>query len=603
MDARARPLLPGRKAGTGDDGAPGADERGGAPPTLLKYDGVLSPLTIPGLPTREGLVREGGGAAPTAALAAEIQAGARVYVLPCDVRGVTDYADGRGVYKLHLFGALTNGAKAHVIVDGVAVFFDVRVPEGGDPDAFEQRLRLTCLDRGGAPARVETVEAAPLRGYRGGAKAVWKRLHFFNLQERKRALLAVRDLGHETASDDAANYHRMAARVHGLVLTDWLALTGYTHRHGGGAGSPLSEHVFRLPVERIAPLSEPMAPPAEGGRDHRGLLVLAWDIETHDSGRSGEVPRAESPSTRVYMIGLTVHWSGEAEPLRRVCLVDTPAAPDRGWATVVCGSEEGVLRAFAVACRHFAPDLLVGFNDSDYDWPFVIEKGRQHGILPFMVEAMTAAPDRRPPTEDSVLDFYVKRVRVKIGAEETAFATFLKVPGCVPADVRTVFRQLYPRAEVGKGSSLNFYLRACSLPPKEDMPHWRAWEIYEAGDPALLRSVAQYCVVDAQRCQELLVRRNVVADRREVAALSYVSLYDALYYAGGHKVCNLLAAHAARRGILCSSFGLKGAAPGARYPGAWVFHPERAGPRPAGPRRRRPRGGPRRRPGRRGGGG
>jgi len=86
--------------------------------------------------------------------------------------------------------------------------------------------------------------------------------------------------------------------------------------------------------------------------------------------------------------------------------------------------------------------------------------------------------------------------------------------------------------------------------------------------------VAHYCVIDALRCQQLLVRRGIVNDYREVSALAYVSLADSHYYAGGMKVCNLLGAYAWRRNILVSMI------PGEReesgkYPGAYVFPPEK----------------------------
>jgi len=89
-----------------------------------------------------------------------------------------------------------------------------------------------------------------------------------------------------------------------------------------------------------------------------------------------------------------------------------------------------------------------------------------------------------------------------------------------------------------------------------------------------MRLVAQYCIVDAKRCQELLVKRNVINDRREVATLSYVSLYDAIYYAGGLKVCNMLIAYAIRRNLMCSNIHNKESNHD-KYLGAWVFYPKK----------------------------
>ena len=379
-------------------------------------------------------------------------------------------------------------------------------------------------------------------------------------QARKKAIDTVRDHGHETASDDRTHYFRMAARVYGLVLTDWGALTAYEYFRGGAPVSPLCDHVFRVNLARgarFAPLVDPMAPRLVREKHSESrtkephllrdkTLVMAWDIETYDALRTGDLPLAKDANSRVFMICATFHWKDAPDALLKVCLVDVVPEPDARWTTVVCGTERGIIRAFALVYRCLAPDLVVGFNDGGYDWPFVIEKARQFRLLGFFVETVAALPRRETSEEDAETWNVWRNTRVKISAEDTAAVTFLKVSGSVPVDVRVMFRQLFPKAEVGAASSLDFYLRTCNLPAKSDLSYKEMWDIYAralgapAAPSAQMRRVALYCVIDAQRCQELLVKRSVINDRREIAALSYVSLFDAVYYAGGRKVCNMV---------------------------------------------------------------
>ena len=68
-------------------------------------------------------------------------------------------------------------------------------------------------------------------------------------------------------------------------------------------------------------------------------------------------------------------------------------------------------------------------------------------------------------------DFRIQPIKVKICSEEDFIFTFLKIPGCVPIDVRVCFKKLYPHAEVDKKSSLAFYLKKCGLDGKADMPY------------------------------------------------------------------------------------------------------------------------------------
>lgn len=98
----------------------------------------------------------------------------------------------------------------------------------------------------------------------------------------------------------------------------------------------------------------------------------------------------------------------------------------------------------------------------------------------------------------------------------------------------------------------------------------------EAGGPSNMGAtqVINYCNIDAKRCCDLLRVRNVIPDRREVANLSYTSMYDAFYRAGGVKVRNLVMAYACldEWNLACPniSTGIKDKR---KYPGAYVVSP------------------------------
>lgn len=89
-----------------------------------------------------------------------------------------------------------------------------------------------------------------------------------------------------------------------------------------------------------------------------------------------------------------------------------------------------------------------------------------------------------------------------------------------------------------------------------------------------MRAVAHYCVVDAARCQSLLVRRGVLADYRAVATRSFTSLADAHYNADGMKVRNAACHFAAAAGFV-ASHRRQARPPEGKYPGAHVFPPVR----------------------------
>jgi len=82
--------------------------------------------------------------------------------------------------------------------------------------------------------------------------------------------------------------------------------------------------------------------------------------------------------------------------------------------------------------------------------------------------------------------------------------------------------------------------------------------------------VANYCIIDALRYQELVVKCNVINDYREVTSIAYVSLFDTYYHTNGMKVRNLLDAYTTKRNMLFSTIYHKDKEKD-KYPEAYVF--------------------------------
>src|SRR6266498_332283 len=154
------------------------------------------------------------------------------------------------------------------------------------------------------------------------------------------------------------------------------------------------------------------------------------------------------------------------------------------------------------------------------------------------------------------------------------YSKHLKIPGYVAIDIWPYFKRFYSKAEK---SSLAYYLRECNLDNKVDLPIHRMNEYYERALKETnitmaeqMREVAKYCIIDALSCQQLMVKHNVINEYRELVTVAFLLLFDAHYFAGGMKVCNLLSASAWQRGILSSTIS-KWETVTEKYPGAYVF--------------------------------
>ncbi|GBC36227.2 DNA polymerase family B-domain-containing protein [Rhizophagus irregularis DAOM 181602=DAOM 197198] len=327
-------------------------------------------------------------------------------------------------------------------------------------------------------------------------------------------------------------------------------------------------------------------------------LVLTWDIETQ-SQELGEFAEVLNLKQNVFMICMTLHWKDDPKPLKQICLVDVETEPDPRWTTIVCGNQENLLKAFALCWRAFAPDIQVGFNDSDYDWRFIMERAFHLNILEWMWERMTGSfksseeiikwnyrgkigaksentfkkkgKKKNNENTDSentlhilengeedteVKEFLGGPIKIKISAEDNFFSSFLKLPGCVPIDVRVCLKKRYPRFEVEKeGSLLNSSYKNAVLTLK-------------------LTCHTIKCGKHIQRRKGTRPHQLQEKCGKEVASIAYVSLFDTHYRANGMKVRNLLGAYAFKRDMLFNARIPEKVEKG-KYPGAHVFPPKK----------------------------
>ncbi|RHZ81111.1 hypothetical protein Glove_123g74 [Diversispora epigaea] len=464
-----------------------------------------------------------------------------IHFMPNDVSDVTEYVKNVSTYILRIYGTLINGQKARVNITGIRPFFDVAVPDENSLAKFKSNLIkiLSKTLKSTSKFGIEVIKAYPIREYQTEKKP-YIRITTWNHYDRYTLLKAVREAKMETASDDLnwQYYYRKIAREKRLPLSSWAEIRNYT---------------YTLSRDKT--------------------LVLTWDIETYSLCGLGGLPVAKYEEDCVFMICMTIHWKDDPNPLMQLCLVDVETKPDSRWITIICGNQTNLLKAFALCWKLLTPDIQIGFNDSQYDWPFIVEKAEKLGILEWVFNHMSPESSNA----EKIMKWKYRSSMIKV-SEGYSYSKYLKIPGCVPIDVRPCFKKLYP---TGEKSSLAFYLGECKLGSKADMPYHAMKKYYkdalndsDSSSTGHLHEIANYCIIDAVSCQRLMIKRNVINEYREVSSIAFLSLFDAHYFAGGMKVQNLLGAVVWQRGIITSMITRKQTETG-KYPGAYVFPPEK----------------------------
>jgi DNA polymerase elongation subunit (family B) len=532
-------------------------------------------------------------------------------------------------YKVFNYGTLLCGSKTCVILTNIPVYFDVRYGPCADASEKNRALDLwrgRLLANNIQYARVEDVLLYDSKGFQQ-KPMLWVRLHFMRLFDRKAALKYVENMpGVVTASDDLSYknyYYPKVAREHKFATADWNRLEKYkvlTTSYESVADVTNCRYVIEVDVCNYIKLSgqkraQLSANQAIGGILERDNTMLSsWDIETYREIQNGIVPQPTDTDYTVFMICSTHQWQHTSTPMLSVCITNNAMSARAGVdIAIVCDTEREVLDAHIQILGKMRPEILVAFNGSNFDWPLVREKMYREGLLVKLCRTLScmAEPtsERYKYTEESVYKYSFRNEKMKMDAETDAYLKCVAgFPGLLDIDVSPIYQKIYIKQGITRARSLNFYLECEGLAPKEDMAYRRMFKIYErarmlksdhrpchcgekcghcgdAPEPSQcckctardeMAEIGYYCVVDCMRPQDLLIKRAIVADKRELSNMSCMPLYDSFYRADGQKVRNLIGKQCFKQGIAFSNKA-RDAMDHEKdhYPGAWVFPPIR----------------------------
>jgi DNA polymerase elongation subunit (family B) len=482
-----------------------------------------------------------------------------------------DVKYAKSTYKIILSGVCTNGKKISVVLDQIEPYFEVMIC-GEDEEQFVDDLlnklanQNPCLSpdgtqgTGGSPIKI--IKGKPFKYYQTHQDK-FIRLYYTKTYIRKAAINHVLENSYEidevkyaymTAVDDLSCYYRVVCRDYLTTFSSWVNIKKYTVVP---SGEILKGTTIRCSINDYIAVDEKEI-------SENKLLVkdktlgCCWDIETWSA--SGEIPTPDNIAHKVFCISVCFQWIHEKQSFLRIALCTLPSNATKDCLTVICPNEKQLLLTFAEILGRMCPDYIYGFNDSDYDWPWIIKRAvRYRGVLAQIAKNLDLSVPYAAHTDEQVMQKNYRFEHIKLEASAYADGHTLQLNGYIPVDVRTIYRKLYPTSEQ---SSLKFFLDVNKLGSKEDMAYTRmhdvcseffamcekhpTWSIeLKTDDPRYeflkqeMAEINKYCVIDAVRCHDLMRMRNVIMDHREVANLSYVSMYDAFYRANGVKVRNL----------------------------------------------------------------
>ncbi|KAK3325423.1 DNA polymerase family B-domain-containing protein [Apodospora peruviana] len=231
------------------------------------------------------------------------------------------------------------------------------------------------------------------------------------------------------------------------------------------------------------------------------LRILSFDIEC--AGRKGIFPEANHDS--VIQIANIVTRYGEKKPfVRNVFCLDT-TSPIVATQILEFDREEKMLSAWRDFLERVDPDIITGYNISNFDFPYLLDRAKHLKVHGFE---------------------YWSRTNVRSVAKETNFSSkqmgnrdtkATNTNGRLQLDML----QLVQRDHQLRSYTLNSVCSNFLGEQKEDVHHSMITELFE-GTPESRRRLALYCLKDAYLPQRLIDKLSCIENYTEMARVTGV---------------------------------------------------------------------------------
>jgi len=542
-----------------------------------------------------------------------------INIFPNDIKDINLSDDGKyGIqkYKICIFGVMQDMSKIVVIIDNIEPYFDIKLIALTFEEANTEALNIfniikkELIENNGTRKVSYSEEVIKFEIFKSKYfksftidSNYFARYYFLKNSHRCDIISIMHSkYGKETAEDDNKknNYYRVFSRLHDIKFGEWISLKNYSYFE--------QMQDFKIPVFRVKYNNM-----TNINIITKKVLCLYWDIETYNS--ESKLPDYNRNNDKIFMISSVCVWSDENKPLLKVCFVDKPSSFHDEFITIYCETEINLIRGFVHLISIMMPEFVIGFNDSMYDWKWVVYRSylKYKGIIEnFEKRCSIYLPSKfgnENNSEQKILNQNFKTIFVdkslkfdnKIdkpkGMDMLTFDMNIEIgnprslsfDGFISFDLRTSLRKLHKDHEK---SSLNYYLALYKLGSKNDMPIKKLFQIYtdisniddeskmndnESKFNTLkdeMREIAYYCVIDSFKCHELVKKTNLLLNGWENANLGYASFKDTIYEEGGIRIRNAIMRQNKLYGIEGSNATFDYIRKSEKkYPGAHVFPP------------------------------
>jgi DNA polymerase delta subunit 1 len=237
------------------------------------------------------------------------------------------------------------------------------------------------VEKGQSIVKVEWTLKESIYGYHGGEKTPFLKITLKdprNIAACKRAVergisfAGFSDFTAQTYESNLAYLLRFMIDCH-VTGANWIELPAGTYQNRNDSGSNAQINV-QVSYEKI------ISHHPEGDWSKIApLRILSFDIEC--AGRKGIFPEAKIDP--VIQIASMVTVQGESKPFIRNVMVLNTCSHIVGTHTMSFDQEDKLLAAWSDFVRKVDPDVVIGYNTANFDFPYLLDRAKHLGVLKF----------------------------------------------------------------------------------------------------------------------------------------------------------------------------------------------------------------------------
>ncbi|KZP26619.1 delta DNA polymerase [Athelia psychrophila] len=475
-----------------------------------------------------------------------------------DVEEATDY--GSGETTLRMFGVTQDGHSVLAHITDFQPYFYVAVPRGFTGDDLKPFMDYINSHVDNSPVRdAQIIKKRSLWGYRGDD---WPAFIKLTISEPK-SLPKVRGMFEraECRYQDLFSIESVPTFESNIAYTlrfmidtkvvgmNWIEVPAGKYHvmsdNGKRSGCQIEFSMRWDAFTSHAP---------EGAWSHVApLRILSFDIEC--AGRKGIFPEAQVDP--VIQIANMVTRQGEKKPFVRNVFTLNSCSHIVGSQVISFDDEAEMLEAWRDFVNQVDPDVVIGYNTSNFDFPYLMDRAKHLGAkrFPFLGRLNNS----KTVTKDT---HFSSKAYGNRDSKETV------LDGRLQLDILQLMQREYKL----RSYTLNSVCAQFLGEQKEDVHHSAITELQNGG-PESRRRLAVYCLKDAFLPQRLMDKLMCFVNYIEMSRVTGVPFNYLLSRGQSIKVLSQLFRKANQDGYVIPA--LKGEGTDEQYEGATVIEPKK----------------------------